>query len=265
MNIKYLLLGMTPLFALAQVHYAKVEPYSSVVLKSSVQGLVTKVNLKVEGMFITQAKLIEIDSKLDKTNLIHTQHSINLLSKMLKLNQDSEKSLSETFKRKRSYYKKLNTLSTASKVQKENAYSALSSAKIQYLGTKEKIINLDKQIADLTYKTVQLKDTISKKSLIINEKYVYKIMVNEGDYVAPGVALAKIYDARSAKLVLFLDHDELEGLDTKKVYLNDVKTKYKVNKVWKVADEKFITSYRTEIYIPTPSGSFSKLMKVEIK
>jgi hypothetical protein len=32
-----------------------------------------------------------------------------------------------------------------------------------------------------------------------------------------------------------------------------------------VADEKFISSYRAEIYIPAPEGSFSKLVKVEIK
>ena len=49
------------------------------------------------------------------------------------------------------------------------------------------------------------------------------------------------------------------------VYLNGEKTEYKVDKVWQVADEKFISSYRAEIYIPTPKGLLSKLIKVEIK
>ena len=49
------------------------------------------------------------------------------------------------------------------------------------------------------------------------------------------------------------------------ISLDGEKTEYKVNKVWKVADKKFISSYRAEIHMPAPSGVFSKLMKVEIK
>ena len=49
------------------------------------------------------------------------------------------------------------------------------------------------------------------------------------------------------------------------MYLNGEKTEYKVDKVGRVADEKFISSYRAEIYIAAPKGSFSKLMKVEVR
>ena len=77
--------------------------------------------------------------------------------------------------------------------------------------------------------------------------------------------MASVVDASRAKLVLFLEPDELEQLEQKTVYLNGKKTDYKVDKVWRVADEKFISSYRAEIYIPAPEGSFSELMKVEIK
>ena len=72
-------------------------------------------------------------------------------------------------------------------------------------------------------------------------------------------------DVSRAKLVLFLEPEELNQIEQKVVYLNGEKTAYKVNKVWRVADEKFISSYRAEIYIPAPKETFSKLIKVEIK
>ena len=74
---------------------------------------------------------------------------------------------------------------------------------------------------------------------------------------------------KSAVSALVMEVDlEAEGsmVTSKRViYLDGEKTEYKVNKVWRVADEKFISSYRAEIYIPSPKNSFSKLVKVEIK
>jgi hypothetical protein len=117
----------------------------------------------------------------------------------------------------------------------------------------------------MEYKVAQLKDSIEKKSIILHERYLYEIMVRQGDFVTPGATLAKVVDTNRAKLVLYLDLSELDEIRKKEVYLDDKKTEYKVDKVWKVADEKFISSYRAEIYITAPEMSFSKLMKVEIK
>ena len=117
----------------------------------------------------------------------------------------------------------------------------------------------------MQYKASQLKDTLVKKSIVLENKYFYKLMVRVGDYVAPGVALAEIQDASRAKLVLYLEPEELEGIENKAVYIDGKRTEYKVNKVWRVADEKFISSYKAEIYIPAPTSAFSKLMKVEVK
>ena len=90
-------------------------------------------------------------------------------------------------------------------------------------------------------------------------------MVREGDFVAPGSPLVSIKDVIRAKLVVFLDKDELENIADKSLFLDDAKSAYKIDKVWKVADEKFISSYRAEIYIDAPEDTFSKLLKVEIK
>ena len=222
---------------MAKIHYAKVEPYESIVLKSAVSALVLEVDLASEGRLVKEKRIIYLDDTLDKINLKTSNTKLQILL--------------ETLKRKKSYFQRINKLQTASNTQKDNAYYSFVSAKNNYL--------------DMKYKIAQLQDSIEKKSLVLKNKYIYKIMVRKGDFVNPGTALAQIEDISKAKLVLFLEPEELIDLAHKKVYINGERTAYKVDKVWRVADEKFISSYRAEIYIPTPEGLFSKLMKVELK
>jgi len=263
--MKILLLLVSPLLIFAKVHYAKVEPFETIILKSSVSALVVDVNLDAEGKMLDGTRIVHLDDALDKVNLEASKKSAVLLQEMLDINKDIANSLGDTVNRQEGYYKRINKLSTASKTQKDNAYSSFTTAKTQYLGTKEKIVNLEKQILDMNYKIAQLEDMIVKKSLVLNHQYLYKLFVRKGDFVAPGSTLAQVMDASKAKLVLFLEPEELDNIEQKIVYLDGEKTDFKVNKVWKVADEKFISSYRAEIYIPAPKGAFSSLMKVEIK
>ena len=67
--MKILLLLFTPLFIFAKVHYAKVEPYESVTLKSAVSELVLDVDLEAEGSVVDQKRVIYLDDSLDKINL----------------------------------------------------------------------------------------------------------------------------------------------------------------------------------------------------
>jgi len=263
--MKLFIFLLIPMLIFAKVHYAKVEPYNSVILKSAVSGLVIYADLDAEGTLVESKRIIHIDDTLDKSNLADTKKSITLLEQMLGINQEIASSLAETVKRQEGYFNRISKLSTASKTQKDNAYSAFTSAKTQYLTTKEKIVSLEKQILDMKYKAAQLEDTLVKKSIIPVNKYLYKLIVRKGDFVAPGSALAQIQDASRAKLVLFLEPEELKNIEKKTVYINNQRTNYKVGKVWRVADEKFISSYRAEIYIPAPENEFSKLVKVEIK
>ena len=235
--MKLFLLLLTPLFVWAKVHYAKVEPYDSVTLKSAVSALVMDVDLDAEGSVVDQKRVIDLDDRLDKINLKTSNENLLILG--------------ETLKRKESYFHRINKLTTASAAQKDEAYYSFASTKTQYL--------------DMQYKIAQLEDSIEKKSIVLHHKYLYEIMVRKGDYVTPGSPLAKVVDASKAKLVLYLDPEELGGIEQKEVYLDGEKSEYKVDKVWKVADEKFISSYRAEIYMNAPEGSFSKLVKVELK
>ena len=262
---KIFLVLLTPLFLFAKVHYAKVEPYESVVMKSAVSGLVMEVDLQAEGTMVTSKRVVHLDDKLDIVNLKNSKKSIEFLEEMLQINKKIATGLKESMIRQESYYHRLSRLSTASKTQKDSAYSSFTSSKTQYLSTKEKIISLEKQILDMQYKVAQLEDMIAKKSIVLQNKYLYQLLVREGEFVAPGSPLAKVDDASRAKLVLFLEPDELKDIEQKTIYLNDKRTDYKVDKIWKIADEKFISSYRAEIVIPAPKGSFSELLKVEIK
>ena len=235
--MKSVLLIFAPFLLFAKIHYAKVEPYETAVLKSAVSALVVDVDLAAEGSVVDQKRVIYLDDRLDKINLKASQENFIILH--------------ETLKRQEAYFQRIDKLKTASIAQKDNAFYNFASAKTQYL--------------DMGYKIAQLKDSIEKKSIVLHRMYVYEIMVRQGDFVSPGTPLAKVVDIDRAKLVLFLEPSEVDEIEKKEVYLNDQKTQYKVNKVWKVADEKFISSYRAEIYIAAPEMSFSKLMKVEIK
>ncbi|MCF6243844.1 MAG: hypothetical protein L3J43_02270 [Sulfurovum sp.] len=263
--MKILIILMVPLLLLSKVHYAKVEPYESVTLKSSVSGLVTHVELELEGSEVLSKRVIHIDDKLDIFNLNDSKQNVVLLNDMLTLNKNLASTLENSMQRKEEYYKRISRLSTASKTQKDNAYSTFSAAKTQYLSTKEKIISLQKQILDMQFKVSRLKDNIAKKSVVLKNKYLYKLLVRVGDFVAPGTPLARVDDASRAKLVLFLEPEEIEGIEDKSIYFDGNKTQYTLNKIWKISDEKYISSYRAEIVIPAPKDFFSKLIKIEIK
>lgn len=263
--MKYLLILLTPLVVFAKVHYAKVEPYETSTLKSAVSGQVIISKLPLEGTTVTERTIIQIDDALDKVDLDSSQKSLSLINNMISTNQAILSSLKETLNRQEQYYNRIKDLGSASQTQKDNAFYAYANAKTQYHSTREKLDSLKKQKLDMEYKIALLKDQISKKSIKLTNQFLYKLMVNQGDFVAPGTPLAQINDLSRAKLVLFLEEDELQNIDQKTIYINDQATQYKVSKIWSVADEKFISSYRTEILIDNPKETFSTLLKVEFK
>ncbi|NPA50241.1 MAG: hypothetical protein GXO02_01265, partial [Epsilonproteobacteria bacterium] len=120
------------------------------------------------------------------------------------------------------------------------------------------------QLNSLRDKETLLKDKISNKHIIIKNRYLYKIYVKKGEFVLTNSLLAKVMDISKAKLTIFLSKDELKDISKKKIFINGKETKLKFYKIWKVADEKFISDYRAEIVLK-PVYKFSTLVKVEIK
>jgi len=258
-----ILLLLATIYTSAKVHYAKVEPLERSVIKSSVSGIITKVDLSSEGKF-GNSTIVQIDDTLDRANLSTSKQSLELIKETLSINESILTGIKETYDIKKRYHKRIDSLATSSTTQKDNAYSGYIASKNQMLSTKEKIINLKKQILDLQYKIAMLEDTISKKSISSNGRYVYKISVRAGEFANPGMPIATVDDLHKAKLVLYLDRDEISQIKDSKIYINDNETNLKISNIWKVADEKFISEYRAEIIIE-PKYQFSSLLKVDIR
>jgi len=263
--MRYLILLLSPLIVFAKVHYAKVEPYETITLKSAVSAQVTQSKIELEGTNIKNSIIIQLDDKLDKIKLKSDREALILIKNMLKINQQNLKALSLSLQRQENYYKRISDISTVSITQKDKAFYSYINAKTQYLSTKEKIETLKKQKLDLIYSIERLKDSITKKSIILKNKFLYKLFVHKGDFVNMSMPLAQIKDLSRAKLILFLEDDELKDIKKKKIYINGKLTNYKIDKIWSVADDKFISSYRAEIVIPQPQYNFSKLLKVELR
>jgi len=253
-----------PIVAFAKVHYAKVEPLERATIKSAVSGAIVKVNLSAEGTLVEDAVVVHIDDKVDKSSLKASNSSLTLLKETLSLNQQILKGLSKIRKNKKSYYDRVASLRSSTKVLKDNSYDAYVTASNQMLSTKEKVANLKKQVLDLEQKVITLQDTISKKSIKLQNKYLYKLSVREGGFATPGMPLAIADDLSSAKLVIYLDRGELDKISDKTIYIDDQPTDLKFSRIWSVADEKFVSSYRAEI-VMKPVYKFSKLLKIEIK
>ena len=97
--MKLFLLLFTPLLLFAKVHYAKVESYESIVLKSAVSALVMDVDLEAEGTMVEGKRVIYLDDKLDQINLTSSKKSVTLLQQMHDINHDIAQSLKEKVKR----------------------------------------------------------------------------------------------------------------------------------------------------------------------
>lgn len=260
--MKSIFLLLIPVFIFSKIHYAKVEPYETFNIKSSVSSLVMDTNLDAEGM-VSSGTVVILDSKLDNLNLEASKKSISNIKSMLGINKSILVIQKKAALNNEDYFKRISKLSTISKTQKDDAFTKYTTSQTQYLATKEKILTLEKQLIDLEYKVDQLEDSIEKKTIKVNNKFVSQILVTPGDFVNPSTPLIKVEDLTRAKLVIYLDKDELDDIN-KSVYINDEKTDYKLNKLWKTTDEKFISSYKAEIYLDS-SYSFSTLVKVEIK
>ena len=259
-----ILLLLTPLFLFAKVHYAKIEPFETITLKSAVAAQVINANINLEGTTVNTT-IIKLDDKLDQIKLTSSRASLKLIQSMIQTNQNILSALKASLNKQKAYYGRISSIASASKTQKDNAFYAYTNAKTQYFSSKEKIDSLKKQKLDLKFEIARLQDSISKKRIKVNNKFIYKLLVNKGDFVNMGTPLAQVQDLSKGKLVLFLESAELQDIKSKVIYIDDKISKFKISKTWKVTDEKFISSYRTEIIIQNPQNNFSKLLKVEFK
>jgi multidrug resistance efflux pump len=228
-------------------YYGKVEPYQTYNIKSDVSGKVVEVNKSAEA---TNYKgiVIQIDDYQNKIDLKN-------LKIQLKNFQNILKSQTEIMNKKKKTYEIYKTLKTKSEFDKDLKFYDYQNSLIALNQTKNTISNLKAQIA-------KLKDTISKKSIKFNN-YIYKIDVNKGDFLNPAMRVATTMDLSKIKIDIYVPIDKIDTIKNKTIYINSKPSDFKIDKIYKVADEKYVTSYKVEIIGKYPK--ISDVVKVEFK
>ena len=228
-------------------YYGKVEPFQTYDIKSDVSGKVIDVNKSSEG---TNYKgiVIKID---DYQNRIDLQNLQNQLKNYKSILSSQQKILDKKYKT----YQIYKTLKTKSQIDKDLKFYDYQNSLIALNQTKNTISNLLAQIA-------KLKDTIQKKSISF-KNYIYKIDVNKGDYVNFATPLATIMDIQKVKIDIFVPINKIVSIKNKKIYINDKLSNFKIDKIYKVADSKYVTSYKVEIVGKYPK--ISDIVKVEFR
>ena len=82
--MKRVLLLILPISLFAKVHYAKVEPFETITLKSAVSAQVIEAKTSLEGKKIKKSTIIKLDDKLDRIKIKSSQNSIKLIKKYVK-------------------------------------------------------------------------------------------------------------------------------------------------------------------------------------
>ena len=213
--IGFFLLATSFLFGME--YYSKLEPYNNYVVKSAVSGKVVFTNDGIEGKLLNKkTKIIELDNSVDKIELIETKNKLEVLNSMLDIQEKN--------------YNRLNKISSKSAYEKDNQ-------KIQ-------VLNLQSSKSDLLIKIANLEDTIKNKELYEDKMYIYNISVKKGDFVTPGTLLYEAKDLTKGKLEIFIPIADYDFVQNKTIYLDDQKSDLKIDKIYKVADSKHISSYK---------------------
>ena len=263
--MRVLFLLTIPILLLSKVYYAKVEPYEIYIVKSAVSGEVIFSKIELEGKNIKSGKIVQIDDKLDRIDLSISRERLKILDSMLNINQKTLLAIKESLQRQKRYYNRIEELPTIPTSKRDSAFYNYISTKTKYLSIKEKIESLKQEKLNLKFKIDTLKDRISKKSIYLRDRFLYKLLVHKRDFVNIGTPIAKVGDLSKAKLTIFIENGEIDNIDSKRIYIDGEETNYKISKIWKIADEKFISSYRAEIILNNPKYRFSTLLKVEFK
>ncbi len=263
--MKYVLLLFIALNLYAQVYYAKVEPVRSYYVKSALSAKVIFVNEGIEGDYSSGELVIQLDDKLDKINLQNSKKKMEILNTNIKLTKKSLKNLELALEIEEKNYQKINNLKTKSQFEKDAKLLNLINLKNSYIQTKLNLETLKLQKVDLDLKIKNLQDIIKKKNIKVKKGlYIYKIYPNIDDFVTAGAKLLDLHDLSKAKLTIFVSSEDIVDIEKKTIYIDQKPTKYKIAKLWRVADTKNISSYKVEIIIDKPD-IFSKLVKIEFK
>ncbi len=246
------------------IYYSKVQPYEIRNISSNVSGLVVYSNEDKLGKLLSNEPYIKIDSILDTQELKYIKEKLEYLDNSVDSSEQILVNIEKITVKKRDNYKKIESLKIKSQVEKNREFYDLVASENLFLNTKKEIQNFKIQIADLKLREAKLKRILEDKSLRAKGYILYELLVKSGQVVNISTPLAKVADISKAKLTIYLNKDEVIDIKNKIVYIDGIKTNYKVDRVLNIADSKNISKYMAQIIIKSPK-IFSKLVKIELK
>ena len=248
----------------ANVYYSKVEPYETRKISSNVVGVVLSVNEDLIGKTLSGKSYIVIDSQLDRDELRFVVEKLKYLRSTVSVNENILQNLKESLDKKRKNYERVKELKIKSSVEKDKEFYDLINSENSFLATQKEINTLKTQIADLSLRKAQLKRSISDKNLSAKDLKLYEINVKVGEVVNKGTPLATLSDVSRAILTIYLNAEDVASAKASVVYVDGVKTDYKVDRLLNIADSKNISKYMAQIVVKKPK-IFSKLVKIELR
>jgi len=259
-----LALVLTYTFAFSKVYYSKVEPYEIRTIASNISGKVLFTDDNMIGKKLSSKVFIKIDSQLDEDELGAVNKKLIYQKNTLLLDEKILENLKQTLKRKKENYTKIKNLKIKSRIEKDKEFYDVVNSENSTFSTQKEINNLKTNIADLELRKQQLIKNIHDKNISAQNFVLYAISVKAGQTVNLSTPLAKVADTSKALLTIYLDEDDLAGLDKKIIFIDEKKTDYKISRISYIADEKNISKYKAQIIIKSPKV-FSKLEKIELK
>ena len=228
-------------FLFAKEYMAKIEAFEKYEIKSQTSGRVEFVNKELESQFVKMNKtLIQINSKDEEIELEKQKNSLAVQREIVKIKQRN--------------YSAKNRISQMSRYEKERE-------KLDFLESKKELVLIQEEIK-------RLKNEISKKKLEVKNKYIHKIYVNKSEYVTLGDNLYDSFDISKQKITLYLTLDEIKNMDEKSVYIDGLKSDFRIHKILKIKDEIRVSRYKVEFIKENKELEnyfFDKIVKVELR
>ncbi|BFU78091.1 hypothetical protein ALC152_13060 [Arcobacter sp. 15-2] len=230
--MKFIILFITPIVIYAQTYMAKIEPYDMFTIYAQTSGQVIALD-KNDETKIVNSVLIQLDDSLEKQKLKIYQNQLSMYNKKLSILNEN--------------YKKFVKIRGKSKSDKDDKYYV--------------ILELEVTIESLKILITELQDTINKKSIAVNDLYIKEFLVNKGDYVSIGTALASTYDVSKSKLIVYVSNDDYQDIRNKKILINGKDSRVKIDKVDKVLDATYVSAHKVTLVLD--STEYGKVLKVE--
>ena len=228
-----LLLGGSNLLN-AGTYKAKVEPYDTVTVSAETAGRIVRLDPRDELKRLDKTVIV-LDHALEDIQLANSRAKLLLLEEQVKL--------------KRQQYDSIKSLKSQNRFTKDDYLSQL--------------ISLQMQAQDLRNTIAQLEDTIAKKELAVKGRYLKKLYVREGEYVAPGTKLMLLEDQSGGRLILYVDAADRDALAKGQVRVEGAQG-WKVEKAATTTDETYVSYYRVDL-VKKGEVPYGKIVTVRIE